>query len=52
MAYEIPQEHLDFRDAIRQIAQERIAPRAAEIDATAEYPRDVRELLGANDVRM
>jgi acyl-CoA dehydrogenase len=50
MAYEIPQEHLDFRDTIRQIAQERIAPRAAEIDATAEYPRDVRELLSANDV--
>jgi acyl-CoA dehydrogenase len=50
MAYEIPQEYLDFRDTIRQIAQERIAPRAAEIDATAEYPRDVRELLSANDV--
>jgi acyl-CoA dehydrogenase len=50
MAYDIPQEYLDFRDTIRQIAQERIAPRAAEIDATAEYPRDVRELLSANDV--
>jgi acyl-CoA dehydrogenase len=50
MAYDIPQEHLDFRDTIRQIATERIAPRAAEIDATAEYPRDVRELLASNDV--
>jgi alkylation response protein AidB-like acyl-CoA dehydrogenase len=50
MAYEIPQEFLDFRDTIRQIAVERIAPRAAEIDATAEYPRDVRALLAENDV--
>jgi acyl-CoA dehydrogenase len=49
-AYAIPQEHLDFRDTIRQIARERIAPRAAEIDATASYPWDVRELLAANDV--
>jgi acyl-CoA dehydrogenase len=50
MAYEIPAEFLDFRDTIRQIAREKIAPRAAEIDATAEYPWDVRELLAANDV--
>jgi acyl-CoA dehydrogenase len=49
-AYAIPEEHLDLRDMIRQIAQERIAPRAAEIDATASYPWDVRGLLGENDV--
>jgi alkylation response protein AidB-like acyl-CoA dehydrogenase len=48
--YEIPQEHLDFRDTIRQICQERVAPRAAEIDETAEYPRDVRELFAEHDV--
>ena len=46
----LPQEFLDFRDTIRQIAQERIAPRAAEIDAKAEYPWDVRALLGENDI--
>jgi acyl-CoA dehydrogenase len=50
MAYEIPQEYLDFRDTIRQIAQERIAPRAQEIDLKAEYPWDVRKLLGENDI--
>src|SRR6188472_3824894 len=48
--YSIPQEHLDFRDTIRQIAQDRIAPRAAEIDEKAEYPRDLRELLAEHDV--
>src|SRR5437588_13124838 len=48
--YTIPQEYLDFRDTIRQIAQERIAPRAAEIDEKAEYPRDLRELLSEQDI--
>jgi alkylation response protein AidB-like acyl-CoA dehydrogenase len=48
--YTVPQEHLDFRDTIRQIAQERIAPRAAEIDEKAEYPHDLRELLSEQDI--
>ena len=48
--YTIPQEHLDFRDTIRQIARERIAPRAAEIDERAEYPQDLRELLSEQDI--
>ncbi|HEY1593171.1 MAG TPA: acyl-CoA dehydrogenase family protein [Solirubrobacteraceae bacterium] len=48
--YTIPQEYLDFRDTIRQIAQERVAPRAAEIDEKAEYPYDLRELLAEHDV--
>ena len=49
-AYEIPQEHLDFRDTIRQIVQERVAPRAHDIDATGEYPWDVRRLFAENDI--
>ena len=48
--YDIPQELIDLRDMIRQLAQERIAPRAAEIDRTAEYPRDIRELLAEHDI--
>ena len=48
--YAIPQELLDFRDTIRQIVTERIAPRAAEIDAKAEYPWDVRRLLAEQDI--
>src|SRR4051794_11041725 len=35
---------------IRRLAQERIAPRAAEIDRSAQYPQDVRELLAEHDV--
>src|SRR3954451_9668061 len=49
-AYTIPQEHLDFRDTIRQIAQERVAPRAADIDEKAEYPHDLRELFAEHDL--
>jgi alkylation response protein AidB-like acyl-CoA dehydrogenase len=48
--YTIPQEYLDFRDTIRQIARERVAPRAGEIDAKAEYPHDLRKLLAEYDV--
>ena len=48
--YTIPQEYLDFRDTIAQIARERIAPRAAQIDESAEYPHDLRRLLAEQDV--
>src|SRR6202008_202389 len=48
--YEIPQEMVDFRETIRQIATEKIAPRAAEIDRNAEYPHDLRKILGEQDI--
>ncbi len=48
--YAIPQEHLDFRDTIRQIVTEKVAPRAAEIDAAAEYPWDIRQLFAEQDL--
>ena len=48
--YAIPQELLDFRETIRQIVRERVWPRAAEIDETSEYPRDIRELFGEHDI--
>src|SRR4051794_398216 len=48
--YAVPQDLLDFRDTIRQIVSERIAPRAAAIDESGEYPWDVRELLAGQDI--
>jgi alkylation response protein AidB-like acyl-CoA dehydrogenase len=48
--YAIPRELLDFRETIRQIVRERVWPRAAEIDQTDEYPRDVRELFARHDI--
>jgi alkylation response protein AidB-like acyl-CoA dehydrogenase len=48
--YAIPEALRDVQATIRQIARERVAPRAAEIDATDEYPWDLRKLLGEQDV--
>src|SRR3954471_3357176 len=48
--YDIPQDLKDFRDTIRQIVKERIWPRAAEIDATGDYPWDLRKLFGEQDI--
>src|SRR6185436_974892 len=48
--YALPQDFIDFRDTIRQIVDERVRPRAAEIDAKAEYPWDIRELFAEHDL--
>ena len=48
--YELPPEFVEFRDTIRQIVRERVAPRAAEIDAKAEYPWDLRRLFSEQDL--
>jgi len=49
-SYRLTQEQELLRDAVRVLADERIAPRAAEIDRTAEFPWDVKELLAAQDI--
>src|ERR1044072_8768651 len=49
-AYALTPDQVDFRDTIRQIARERVAPRAAEIDAKAEYPWDLRKLFAEHDL--
>ena len=41
--YEIPEELRDIRELVHRLAQEQIAPRAAEIDEQGEYPWDIRE---------
>jgi alkylation response protein AidB-like acyl-CoA dehydrogenase len=48
--YALNDEQLSFREVVRQIAQERVAPRAAEIDEKAEYPHDLRKLLAEQDL--
>jgi alkylation response protein AidB-like acyl-CoA dehydrogenase len=48
--YEIPQESRDLRDMVRQLAQDKIAPRAGDIDRKSEYPWDVRKLLAEYDI--
>ena len=43
--YSLTEEHELLRKAVRQLAEDKIAPRAAEIDETAEYPWDVHEAI-------
>ena len=49
-AYLLPQEIVDLRETIRKMVAERVEPRAAEIDAKAEYPHDLRELFAEHDL--
>ena len=37
-------------EAIRELARERVAPRAAEIDHTGEFPWDMQQLLAQQDI--
>jgi len=48
--YRLTEEQVLLRDTLRQLADERIAPRAAEVDKSAEFPEDIRQLLASHDV--
>jgi Acyl-CoA dehydrogenases len=48
--YRLSEDQLMLRDAVRVLADERIAPRAAEVDRTSEFPQDIRALLGSHDI--
>ena len=51
MAWEVLNaEQRELRDIVRAVARERIAPRAAEIDMSHEFPWDVVELYRDNDI--
>jgi alkylation response protein AidB-like acyl-CoA dehydrogenase len=51
VAYEpLTDEQREIRDLVRQLSRERIAPRAAEIDESHEFPWDVVELFRENDL--
>jgi len=50
MDFSFSEEQLAIRDTIREMVQDRVAPRAAEIDEKAEYPKDIEELFASNGV--
>jgi acyl-CoA dehydrogenase len=45
LTYALNDEQLTIQDLIRRIAREKVAPRADEIDRTAQYPQDMFDLL-------
>ena len=48
--FRLTDEHEMLRDAVRVLADEQVAPRAADIDRTAEFPEDLRRLLADHDI--
>src|SRR3954454_17812361 len=48
--YALTEEHRVLRQAVRELAEDKIAPRAAEIDETGEYPWDVDGALKKADL--
>ncbi|HEY7397009.1 MAG TPA: acyl-CoA dehydrogenase family protein [Gaiellaceae bacterium] len=46
----LTEEQREIRELVRTLARDRIAPRAAEIDKSAEFPWDVVELYRENDL--
>ena len=48
LQYGLSEEQLMFRDMVHRLADERIAARAADIDATGEFPWDIVDLFREN----
>ncbi|MDQ1687298.1 MAG: hypothetical protein QOK42_273 [Frankiaceae bacterium] len=48
--FALTEEHQLLRKSVRELAEDKIAPRAAAIDEAAEYPWDVHELLKSADL--
>src|SRR5262252_1964325 len=50
-AFALSQEHEALRESVRALADDKIAPRAAEVDRTSEFPWDVYEALVKADLQ-
>src|SRR5207249_1219334 len=50
MDFEFSAEQVAIRDTIRELVQDRVSPRAAEIDRTGEYPKDIERLFADNGI--
>ena len=50
MDYELSDAQKLIRETARRIAREKVAPRAAELDETGEYPHDIFGVFTGADV--
>ncbi|WP_412541706.1 acyl-CoA dehydrogenase family protein [Longispora sp. K20-0274] len=47
--YQLPEEHLAIREAVREVCAARVAPHAAAADANSEFPKASYDALRASD---
>jgi alkylation response protein AidB-like acyl-CoA dehydrogenase len=47
--FQIPEDHEDLREAVRALAENKIAPYAAEVDRNASFPQEAYDALVASD---
>src|SRR6478609_7972278 len=45
MLFDLPAEYAELQATVRKLAQEKVAPRAREIDTSATYPQDLYEVF-------
>ena len=50
MDFEFSEDLLAIRETIRELVQDRVAPRAAEIDERMEYPADIEKVFAENGI--
>jgi len=49
-SYGLNEEEQEMLDVVREFAEQHVAPRAAEIDQTAQFPQDVLEHMAELDI--
>jgi alkylation response protein AidB-like acyl-CoA dehydrogenase len=47
--FQVPEDHEELRAAVRAVAENKIAPYAAEVDRTASFPQAAYDALVASD---
>ena len=47
--FQVPEDHEDLREAVRAVAENKVAPYAAEVDRTASFPQEAYDALVASD---
>jgi alkylation response protein AidB-like acyl-CoA dehydrogenase len=50
-AYALSEEHLALRESVRQLAEDKIAPYAAEVDQQPRYPQEAQDALVKADLQ-
>ncbi len=50
MLFSLTEEHELFRKTLRELCEEKVAPKAAEVDATGEFPQHAFEAFARNEL--